>query len=159
MKPEGTFDGHPAYSTLAAFEAFTSTVIHDVASNPSLWRSTAIFVTEDEGGGYYDSGYVQPTSFFGDGTRVPMMAVSPWVNPGHIDHTYTDHVSVLKFIEANWGLTRCRRPASTTCPTRSRGRATRTCRPTGRRSATCARCSTSTARRAEISAQRVALLT
>ena len=33
-----------------------------------------------------------------------MLAVSPWVNPGHIDHTYTDHVSVLKFIEANWGL-------------------------------------------------------
>ena len=33
-----------------------------------------------------------------------MIAVSPWVRPGHIDHTYTDHVSVLKFIEANWGL-------------------------------------------------------
>jgi phospholipase C len=104
VKPEGTFDGHPGYSTLAAFEAFTSTIIHNVASNPALWRSTAIFITEDEGGGYYDSGYVQPVSFFGDGTRVPMIAVSPWVNPGYIDHTYTDHVSVLKFIEANWGL-------------------------------------------------------
>jgi acid phosphatase len=110
VKPEGTFDGHPAYSTLAAFEAFASTVIGDVADNPSLWRSTAIFVTEDEGGGYYDSGYIQPTSFFGDGTRVPMIAVSPWVSPGHIDHTYADHVSVLKFIEANWRL----RPLSST---------------------------------------------
>ena len=58
----------------------------------------------DEGGGYYDSGYIQPISFFGDGTRIPMIAVSPWTNPGAIDHTYTDHVSVLKFIEANWGL-------------------------------------------------------
>jgi phospholipase C len=67
-------------------------------------------VTEDEGGGYYDSGYIQPTSFFGDGTRVPMIAVSPWVSPGHIDHTYADHVSVLKFIEANWHL----RPLSST---------------------------------------------
>ena len=104
VKPEGTFDGHPGYSTLAAFEAFASTVIGDVANNPSLWKSTAIFVTMDEGGGYYDSGYIQPVSFFGDGTRVPMIAVSPFVAPGHIDHTYTDHVSVLKFIEANWGL-------------------------------------------------------
>ena len=104
VKPEGTFDGHAGYSTLAAFEAFASTVIGDVANNPSLWKSTAIFVTMDEGGGYYDSGYIQPTSFFGDGTRVPMIAVSPFVQPGHIDHTYTDHVSVLKFIEANWGL-------------------------------------------------------
>jgi phospholipase C len=104
VKPEGTFDGHPAYSTLAAFEAFASTVIGDVAKNPTLWKSTAIFVTMDEGGGYYDSGYIQPVSFFGDGTRVPMLAVSPFVQPGHIDHTYTDHVSVLKFIEANWGL-------------------------------------------------------
>jgi phospholipase C len=104
VKPEGTFDGHAGYSTLAAFEAFASTVIGDVANNPSLWKNTAIFVTMDEGGGYYDSGYIQPTSFFGDGTRVPMIAVSPFVQPGHIDHTYTDHVSVLKFIEANWGL-------------------------------------------------------
>jgi phospholipase C len=30
--------------------------------------------------------------------------VSPWTKPGHISHAYTDHVSILKFIEANWGL-------------------------------------------------------
>ena len=68
------------------------------------YKSTVVFVTMDEGGGYYDSGYVQPTSFFGDGTRIPMIAVSPYTQPGHIDHTYTDHASILKFIEANWGI-------------------------------------------------------
>jgi phospholipase C len=104
VKPEGTFDGHAGYSTLAAFEAFASTVIGDVAANPKQWKSTAIFLTMDEGGGYYDSGYIEPTSFFGDGTRIPMLAISPFVKPGHVDHTYTDHVSVLKFIEANWHL-------------------------------------------------------
>jgi phospholipase C len=57
-----------------------------------------------EGGGYYDSGYVQPTSFFGDGTRVPMIVVSPYAKSGFISHTYTDHVSILKFIERNWRL-------------------------------------------------------
>ena len=67
-------------------------------------QSTAIFITFDEGGGYYDSGYVQPLDFFGDGTRIPMIVVSPYTKAGHISHDYTDHVSILKFIERNWGL-------------------------------------------------------
>jgi phospholipase C len=63
-----------------------------------------IFVTFDEGGGYYDSGAVQPVSYFGDGTRVPMLVISPYTTAGHVDHSYADHVSTLKFIEANWKL-------------------------------------------------------
>jgi len=47
---------------------------------------------------------VQPLDFFGDGTRIPLIAISPYTDAGHISHTYTDHVSVLKFIEHNWGL-------------------------------------------------------
>jgi phospholipase C len=43
-------------------------------------------------------------SFFGDGPRVPMLVVSPYARQGFVDHTYNDHVSILKFIEANWGL-------------------------------------------------------
>jgi acid phosphatase len=97
-------DGHPGYSTLAAFEAFAARAINAVQSNPKLWRSTAIFVTMDEGGGYYDSGYIQPVSFFGDGTRIPMIVVSPYAKRDVVDHTYNDHVSILKFIEANWRL-------------------------------------------------------
>jgi len=68
------------------------------------WSSTAIVVTTDEGGGYYDSGYVQPLDFFGDGTRIPLIVVSPYAKKGYVDHTYNDHVSVLKFIERNWRL-------------------------------------------------------
>jgi phospholipase C len=103
LKP-GDDDGHPGYSTVAAFEAFISHAISEVKNNPKLWKNTAIFVTFDEGGGYYDSGYVQPVSFFGDGTRVPMIVVSPYAKPGYVSHSYTDHVSVLKFIERNWKL-------------------------------------------------------
>jgi phospholipase C len=33
-----------------------------------------------------------------------MIAVSPYAKKGHIDHTYYDHASILKFIEKNWGL-------------------------------------------------------
>jgi len=103
LKP-GDDDGHPGYSTLAAFENFAARAIAAVQNNPKLWRNTAIFVTFDESGGYYDSGYIQPVSFFGDGSRVPMIVVSPYAKRGFVDHTYTDHVSILKFIEANWGL-------------------------------------------------------
>ena len=103
LKP-GDDDGHPAYSTLAAFENFTARAIAAVQNNPAEWKSTAIFVTFDESGGYYDSGYIQPVSFFGDGPRVPMIVVSPYARRGAVDHTYNDHVSILKFIEANWKL-------------------------------------------------------
>ncbi len=103
LKPAGD-DGHPGYSTLAAFENFVAHAVAEVQANKKLWMSTAIMVTVDESGGYYDSGYIEPVSFFGDGPRVPMIVVSPHTRPGFIDHTYTDHVSILKFIEANWGL-------------------------------------------------------
>jgi phospholipase C len=103
LKP-GDDDSHPGYSTLASFETFVTNAIAAVQANPAEWKSTAIFITMDESGGYYDSGYIQPVSFFGDGPRVPMIVVSPYAKRGAVDHTYTDHVSILKFIEANWGL-------------------------------------------------------
>jgi phospholipase C len=97
-------DGHPGYSTLYAYENFVARAVAAIQDNPALWRTTAILITEDETGGYYDSGYIQPVSFFGDGPRVPMIVVSPYARRGFVDHTYNDHVSILKFIEANWGL-------------------------------------------------------
>jgi len=104
VKPDGWLDGHPASSKLNLFEGFVKKIVDGVKANPKLWASTAIVVTFDEGGGYYDSGYIQPLDFFGDGTRIPTIVVSPWSRPGHISHAYTDHVSILKFIEANWRL-------------------------------------------------------
>jgi len=104
IKPSGFVDGHPASSKLDLFEGFTKQVITAVQANPELWASTAIFVTFDEGGGYYDSGYIQPLDFFGDGTRIPLIVVSPFTLGGHINHSYSDHVSITKFIERNWHL-------------------------------------------------------
>ena len=104
VKPSGYLDGHPASSKLNLFEGFVKKIVDAVQANPSLWKETAIFVTFDEGGGYYDSGYIQPLDFFGDGTRIPLIVVSPFTKAGHISHDYADHVSILKFIEANWQL-------------------------------------------------------
>ncbi|MBZ5502281.1 MAG: phosphoesterase [Acidobacteriia bacterium] len=104
VKPSGWVDGHPASSKWNLYEGFVKKIVDAVKANPKLWESTAIFVTADEGGGYYDSGYVQALDFFGDGTRIPMIVVSPHTKPGHISHHYADHVSILKFIERNWNL-------------------------------------------------------
>lgn len=102
--PPNPESGHPAYSTVAAFERFVEDLVTRVQANPALWSKTAILITTDESGGYYDSGYVQILDFFGDGTRIPLLAVSPFARKGHVDHTYYDHASILKFIERNWRL-------------------------------------------------------
>jgi phospholipase C len=104
VKPSGYVDGHPASSKLDLFEGFAKKIVDAVQANPAVWQDTAIFITFDEGGGYYDSGYVQLLDFFGDGTRTPMIVVSPYTRAGHIAHDYSDHVSILKFIERNWKL-------------------------------------------------------
>jgi phospholipase C len=104
VKPSGFNDGHPASSKLDLFEGFTKKIVDQVKANPALWDNTVIFITEDEGGGYYDSGYIQPVDFFGDGTRIPLLVVSKYSKGGHVSHEYGDHVSIEKFIEKNWNL-------------------------------------------------------
>jgi phospholipase C len=104
VKPSGFVDGHPSSSKLNLFEGFVKKIVDAVQANPTLWADTAIIITFDEGGGYYDSGYVQPLDFFGDGTRIPCIVVSPFSTGGKVTHNYSDHVSILKFIERNWNL-------------------------------------------------------
>ena len=104
VKPDGLLDGHPASSKLDLLEGMIEKTVDHLKANPELFASTALIITFDEGGGYYDSGYIQPLDFFGDGPRIPLLVVSPFSRGGHISHTYTDHVSILKFIEKNWRL-------------------------------------------------------
>jgi len=104
VKPDGLTDGHPASSKLDLFEGMVENIYDHLKANPELMETTAFIITFDEGGGYYDSGYIQPVDFFGDGPRIPLIVVSPFSKGGHISHTYADHVSILKFIERNWHL-------------------------------------------------------
>ena len=104
VKPSTFNDGHPSSSKFSIYEAFTKKIIDGVKANKELWDSTAILVTTDEGGGYYDSGYVQLLDYFGDGTRIPMLIVSKYSRGGRVSHEYTDHASTIKFIERNWDL-------------------------------------------------------
>ena len=104
VKPDGLLDGHPASSKLDLLEGMIENMLDHLNAKPELMAETAFIITFDEGGGYYDSGYFQPIDFFGDGPRIPLIVVSNFSRGGHISHTYTDHVSILKFIERNWHL-------------------------------------------------------
>ena len=105
VKPDGFADGHPASSKFDLFEAMLRKTVDGLKANPQLFKETALFVAFDEGGGYWDSGYMQPLDFFGDGPRIPFIVVSFYSRGGRVVHTYCDHVSILKFIERNWSLT------------------------------------------------------
>ncbi len=103
-KPDGVLDGHPESSKLGLFEAYLGNILERLDANPKLKAKTAIFVVFDEGGGYWDSGFLQPLDFFGDGPRIPFLVVSNYSRGGKVSHGYADHVSILKFIERNWRL-------------------------------------------------------
>jgi len=104
VKPDGLLDGHPASSKVTLLEGMLQKILDTLDRNPPLKAETALFITFDEGGGYYDSGFIQPLDFFGDGPRIPLIVVSPYSTGGHVVHSYNDHVSILKFIERNWHL-------------------------------------------------------
>jgi phospholipase C len=103
-KPDGLLDGHPQSSKIDLFEAYVQQVLDALEANPKLKAETAVFVTWDEAGGYWDSGFIQPIDFFGDGPRIPLLVLSPYTAGGTVNHSYADHVSILKFIERNWKL-------------------------------------------------------
>jgi phospholipase C len=103
-KPDGLLDGHPQSSKIDLFEAYVQHLLDALEANPRLKAETAVFITWDEAGGYWDSGFVQPIDFFGDGTRIPLLILSPYSTGGKVNHDYADHVSLVKFIERNWFL-------------------------------------------------------
>ncbi len=80
-----------------------SEVINSLIASP-LWKSSALFLTYDEGGGYFEHVAPPQVDAYGLGMRVPMLVVSPWVRRGYVSGQLYEHASVLKFIERRFGL-------------------------------------------------------
>lgn len=102
---------HPPFSPRVG-EDRTVSVVNAIMES-SYWNSTAIFITWDEGGGYYD--HVQPPRVFsidhnftdaviGLGQRVPLLVVSPYSFVNYVSNRQLSHLSLLHFIEYNWGI-------------------------------------------------------
>ena len=77
--------------------------IDQIMNSPS-WNSTAVFITFDEGGGFYDQ--VAPPVLGGHqlGQRIPMIMISPYAKENYISSTEMNHASMLAFIDYNWNL-------------------------------------------------------
>lgn len=88
---------HPP-GTIPAGQAWVTSLVNDVMRGPN-WDSTAIFVSYDEWGGFYD--HVSPPSADsnGYGIRVPGLLISPYARKGFVDHQTLSHDAYLKFIE------------------------------------------------------------
>jgi phospholipase C len=78
-------------------------VINAIMNSP-YWNSTAIILTWDDYGGFYD--HVAPPQIdkYGLGFRMPTIIISPYSKPGYIDHTQYQFESMLKFIEWRFSL-------------------------------------------------------
>jgi phospholipase C len=101
-------------------EAFIHDVVRTLIHGPD-WESTALFITYDEHGGYYDHvpppraiapDSIKPLTKPGDraggydrlGFRVPLIVVSPWAKRGFNSSVVQDHTSLLAFVERKWNL-------------------------------------------------------
>jgi phospholipase C len=108
---------------IQAGEEFVAGIVNSLMQSP-LWPKTALFVTYDEHGGYYDHvppphaiapDSIAPSQTLADetlapggygryGFRVPMFVVSPWARANYVSRVVQDHTSILAFIERKWNL-------------------------------------------------------
>ena len=70
----------------------------------SSWQSSALFLTYDEGGGYFDHVKPPQVDAYGLGFRVPTLVVSPYAKRGYVSSAVYEHSSILKFVERRFNL-------------------------------------------------------
>ncbi len=101
--PGPGFNEHPGGPSVCVGENWTVDVVNKIMKS-KYWKNTAIFITWDDFGGFYD--HVPPPHYdiMGFGPRVPLLIISPWAKQGLVDSTEYELVSPLKFIEDTWGL-------------------------------------------------------
>ena len=102
-------DDHPAYSDQQISEALSAKAINDIVASP-YWPESVIIITYDETDGFYDHVSPERRSTFADGSqlaagpRIPTILISPYAASGKISHHYSEHGSVIKFIDELYGL-------------------------------------------------------
>jgi phospholipase C len=103
VKPVGENNQHPGYADVLTGERHTVELIEAVMRGPQ-WDSTAIVVTYDEHGGFWDHVPPPVVDRWGPGLRVPAIVIAPFAKRHHVDHTTYDTTSLLALIEKRWDL-------------------------------------------------------
>jgi phospholipase C len=102
LVPDTPDSEHPT-APMSQGQNWTTAQINAVMQG-ACWSSTAIFLTWDDNGGFYDHVSPPPVDAFGAGIRVPLLIISPFVKRGTVYSKFGTFDSVLAFIEANWRL-------------------------------------------------------
>jgi phospholipase C len=102
ITPRFELSEHPEYSFCHG-ENWSTQVIDAIMQSP-MWRDTAIFLTWDDYGGFYDHVPPPDVDRLGLGFRVPLLVISPYAARGKVSHEEGEFSSVLRFIEDNWSL-------------------------------------------------------
>ena len=99
----GAGSEHPT-ADVCKGENWTVQQVNAIMQGPN-WNSTAIFITWDDFGGFYDHVPPPTLDIYGLGPRVPLLIISPYALAGHISHTQYEFSSFLRFVELRFGLT------------------------------------------------------
>ncbi|MGH2658906.1 MAG: phospholipase C [Actinomycetota bacterium] len=102
VTPRFEVSDHPEYNFCWG-EYWTTRVLNAVMGSP-MWKQTAVFLTWDDYGGFYDHVPPPQVDVFGFGIRAPMVVISPYAKHGHVSHELAEFSSPVRFIEDNWGL-------------------------------------------------------
>jgi len=95
--PDGKDSEHPP-ALVSTGQAYVTSIINTIMKSPD-WNSTAIFLTWDDWGGFYDHVVPPKVDPLGYGLRVPGIVISPYAKQGYIDHQTLSFDAYLKFIE------------------------------------------------------------
>jgi len=101
--PAAQFSDH-AHLNTGCGPSWVTQVVNAIGSS-QYWSNTAIIITWDDWGGWYD--HVSPSSIVSSyeyGFRVPMIVIAPYGKTQYISHTNHDFGSILKFVESTFGL-------------------------------------------------------
>ncbi len=126
-----TYSEHPGPSSPVQGAWYTQEVLNALTANPDIWSKTVLLINFDENDGFFDhvpppcapayengalagattlDSAVMGTEYhtdqkpYGPGPRVPMYVVSPWSRGGWVNSQVFDHTSVLRFLEARFGV-------------------------------------------------------
>jgi acid phosphatase len=102
-KPQGNFNQHPGYASIAEGDAHIAAVVAKLRSSPQ-WAHMVIVITYDEFGGAWDHMPPPAGDLLGPGARIPALIVSPLAKRGTVDHTPYDTGSIVRLITRRFGL-------------------------------------------------------
>jgi phospholipase C len=103
VKPAGINNEHPNYTDVITGENHVQALVTAIR-NSTLWNDTAIIITYDENGGFWDHVAPPKGDKWGPGSRVPTIVISPYAKKGYVDKTVYETTSILGLIQKRWSL-------------------------------------------------------